>query len=213
MLSHDITKTHHSPSSKYYKFHVLKIGKAIFCNGRFANAIFLFCILPILTVFTITINGSYFGIKSDIQIIGTLITLPIFLLIVEILTVKVILQTINSIFRIFYVLLMHSYILFSPCTLSITPKFLFILILILGFPQILVYGYKIGTRNEFKHSKLKVFIRLLFVTAYFTSILFIRIKIISGLFLILSCAILFIRLRQFSVYMVEAKESNLVIKS
>ena len=213
MFSSDIAKTHHSPSSKYYKFHVFKIGKAIFCNGCFANAIFLFCILPILTVLTITINGAYFEIKSDIQIIGALITLPLFLLIFEILTGKMILQTFNSIYRIFYALLMHSYILFSPYTLTITPEFLFILILILGLPQILVYGYKIGTRNEFKHSKLKVFIRLLFVTAYFLSLLFIRINVISGLFLILSCAILFLRLRQFSVYRVEAKESKLVIRS
>lgn len=213
MLSYDISKTHHSPSSKYYKFHVLKIGKAIFCNGCFANTIFLFCILPILIVFTITINGAYFGIKSDIQIIGALITLPLFLLIFEILTGKIILQTFNSIFRIFYALLMHSYILFSPFPLTISPEFLFVLILTLGVPQILVYGYKIATKNEFKHSKLKAFIRLSFVTAYFFSLLVIRLKIIAGLLLILSCTILFVRLRQFSIYRVEAKESKLVIRS
>ena len=184
---------HHNSQSNNFKYHVLRIGRINYCNGCFANRIFLALLLPIYLLF-LTEN-------LDPVIILAIVVYSLFqigLSYAMAITGRQFMQIISGVYTAIYLLVAHFLLLFKPINFDISGTTLFALIIVSILPQFTMYLWKIGTSQDFKYPKIKLLIRLSFVHGYLAAILLTRHDFYIGLAAILATSMLFILTRQIS---------------
>lgn len=186
-----------------HKFHVLKIGSLEFCNGCFANNVFLGLLLPIYLLFLID-----FPSKLIPTILMLHIVINVGLHFTSISTGKFIFARISSIFTSIFMLAAHFIILYFSHKFNFTFEFIFGMITILALPQFAMYFWKIRTSNEFRYPKSKFMIRMLFIHAYLFAVLLIKSHLVLALSAILITALSFAGLREISAIKVQQANSS-----
>lgn len=188
-------QSHHDSNSSNYFSHVMTIGKLDYCLGCLGSKLFLIITLPVLLALFVYPN-TLISAMVDWSVISLLWLITTISFAYELINKKDIksrlLLTINNLYLIGSI----SYVILVPSNINFRNTIL--LSLILAIPQIGVYMHKSVTQKEFSHKKAKLFIRLLFIIAFFFAIANFGENFYLKL-LILSMGILvFSRLRTFS---------------
>ena len=194
---------HHNPECENYNFHVLRIGNTDFCNGCFANTLFMSILLPIYLIMLIE--------NLSLALISSVIGYSIF----QIYSTYKIATTgqrslgyTPAIFTSMYVLLCHYLLLFKPIVIDVRPVLTLVLILAFILPQFSMYLWKILTRNEFKFTKTKLMFRLLGIHGYLCALLLIRYDFVLGLAIIIVSGLMFAISREVSSWKSIADNHN-----
>lgn len=198
--------SHHDPTSKNYSNHVIPLFGNDHCIGCLASSIFLIFFAPIL--------AYLFFLKFRNLGIPVLWLKVLFFVLWLFLTVSEVLRSwkgttfqINFVFRTAYLTFLLLLIVILPSPIFITGYSQLILIIGLTSPQILIYGYKIKTKSDFGNKYIKLVSRLMFIFAIFFMLLNIRSNIISKGILLMSVALIFIRIRVFASFMVDPEHT------
>ena len=184
---------HHNPQCNNFNYHVLRIGRINYCNGCFANRIFLALLLPIYLLFLVE--------KLDPVIVIAIVVYSLFqigLSFTMAITGQQFVQILSGFFTTIYLLLAHFLLLFKPINFDFSGTTLFALIIVFSLPQVAMYLWKIATSQDFKFPKIKLLIRLSFVHGYLSAILLTRHDFHIGLTTILVTSVLFLLTRQIS---------------
>jgi len=184
---------HHNNKCDNYRYHILRIGKLDFCNGCFANRIFIVILLPFyLWLLTSELN-QYLSIS--------LISYMLFQIVLTVsmaLTGREVLRLYSGIITTIYLFGAHAIILYGTMSLKIPLELLLTSIIVLILPQFSMYLWKIKLNREFKYPIAKLAIRLSFVHAYFLTVLLTRHDPIFGISIIVLTSASFIFAREMS---------------
>ena len=187
------------PNSKY---HVLEIRGLKFCNGCFANSVFLGLLLPI-----------YLMILVDFPTKFILPILISYALVNIILFISTLYNRSTSYLRISYFLISvfliasHIMILYFPLKYTFNFGLLSTMIFILSTPQFSMYFWKITTSTEFRYPKSKFMIRMSFIHAYLLAVIMLNQNLVIALCTIIITASSFVALRQYSALKVQQSSS------
>jgi len=205
------SKTHHDPCSPYYKYHVIRVGKANYCIGCFGTKTFLLLVLPILTFFFITRVTPMITTFYDSLIISFLLFPLALQFIYELVSNKSLYPKLTANAQSLYMLIMHLYIIFTPVSSALDNQKTIVLlaIMLLLTPQMMVYLYKITTCKEFTFRKSKIMVRLLFISAYFLTLLYAKMNLLGAFVLFCFVTLFFFKLRRMSSYRVEGDFTEL----
>jgi hypothetical protein len=194
---------HHNPQCNNFKYHVLRIGRINYCNGCFANRIFLALLLPIYLLFLVENLDPIIVIAIVVYSlfqIGLSYTMAI--------TGRQFLQIFSGVCTTIYLLLAHFLLLSKSINFDISGTTLIALIIVFSLPQFAMYLWKITTSQDFKFPKIKLLIRLSFVHGYLSAILLTRHDFYIGLATILATSVLFLLTRQISSWKINNGEST-----
>ena len=183
----------HIRKSENYQYHVLRIGKFDFCNGCFANRLFLTLLLPFY-LWNIAINSNPYLF----EVIVSYMLFQIFLTVFIAATGRRILTLTSGILTTFYVLFTHNLIINGDMVFEIPQNILLFSILVFILPQMLMYMWKINQKAEFKYPKSKLVIRLFFIHAYLCTVFFARSNLIQGASIIVLGSASFVLIREMS---------------
>jgi len=208
------SKSHHDPHSPYYKYHVMRVGRANYCIGCFGTKVFLLLVLPVLTYLFVARTSPLLTTFYDCIIISLLLLPLAFQFLYEIASNKTLYPRLTARAQSTYTLLMHLYIFLTPVSPELQKQKTAILlsIILLLSPQMMIYFYKIITCREFTFRKSKILIRLLFITAYFFTLIYAKVNILGALLLFFIVVLSFYRLRKLSSYRVEGDFTGLSLQ-
>jgi len=191
-----------------YKYHVLEIRGLKFCNGCFANSVFLGLLLPI-----------YLLIMVDFPTKFMLPILILYVLVNIILFISTLYNKNQTNLRVSYFLISlflfasHFMILYFPLKYTFSVGFLSIMVFILSIPQFSMYFWKITTSTEFRFPKSKFMVRMSFIHAYLLAVIMLNQNLIIALCVIFITASSFVALRQYSALKVQQSSSLNVVSN
>ena len=193
---------HHNKHSENYRYHVLRIGRLDFCNGCFANRIFLSLLLPIYLYFLMTeLSASLFLALTSYMIF------QIFLAVFMAITGRQVLSLFAGLITTIFVVGAHGILIFSPLNYNIPIDLLLLSIIALSIPQFGIYISKFITKKDFQYPIAKLLIRITFIHGYLCAVLLTRYDPIIGIISIVVTATLFAVVREFSSRFVKEDHS------
>jgi hypothetical protein len=184
---------HHDPSCNNYRYHILRIGRLDFCNGCFANRIFLAIMLPFYLWLLMSGLGSWLAVALTAYML-----FQIGLVGFMALTGRQLLPLFSGVLTTLYLVGAHAVLFFGPITFEIPVELLIISTIVLSLPQFTMYLWKIRNVEEFRYPKAKLLIRLTFVHGYLFAVLLTRYEPVFGIAVIMVTATLFIVARALS---------------
>jgi len=190
--------THHYEKCPNYKYHVLEIGGSKFCNGCFANSVFLCILLPIYLLILVDFPTNFIVPILTFYILVNLVSFIVYLY-----NHNTTYLQISSFLSTLFLFASHIMILFLPLKFTFNFEVLSSLIVILSIPQFSMYLWKITTSNEFRFPKSKFIIRMLFIHAYLFAVLMLNQSFLIALSIIIITAVSFAGLRQISAIKVK----------
>jgi len=190
----------HNRENEFYRFHVLKIGQTDFCNGCFANRIFLAILLP----FHIYFLTSDLSFLLKISLISYVLFNVLIIGIMALTGRKLLIRS-SEIITFIYLFSTHLILLFGEMKLDFSITLILSLIFIFSLPQFTMYMWKVIYSNEFKYPVVKLLIRLSFIHGYLFAVILTRYEPVIGLIVILFSSTLFIALRTFSSHISTGK--------
>jgi hypothetical protein len=184
---------HHDPSCNNYRYHILRIGQLDFCNGCFANRIFLAIMLPFYLWLLMSGLGSWLAVALTAYMV-----FQIGLVGFMALTGRQLLPLFSGVLTTLYLFGAHAVLFFGPISFDIPVDLLIIFTIVLSLPQFTMYLWKIRNAEEFRYPIAKLLIRLTFVHGYLLAVLLTRYEPITGLAIIIVTATIFIVVRTLS---------------